>query len=75
MNPIHQLLYICQRIEKAYLPLGDRLEVYPCHGAGSSCGKSIGDRRQSTIGNERVFSDAFKQRTEAELISKFRAKF
>ncbi|AFZ33906.1 Rhodanese-like protein [Stanieria cyanosphaera PCC 7437] len=50
------------------LPLGDRLEVYPCHGAGSSCGKSIGDRRQTTIGNERVFSDAFKQRTEAEFV-------
>lgn len=50
------------------LPLGDRVEIYPCHGAGSSCGKSIGDRRQSTIGNERVFSDAFKQRTEEEFI-------
>jgi hydroxyacylglutathione hydrolase len=50
------------------VPLGDRIEVYPCHGAGSSCGKSIGDRRQSTIGNERVFSQAFQQRTEAEFI-------
>ena len=42
------------------LLLGDRIKVYPCHGAGSSCGKSIGDRDRSTIGNERVFSDAFK---------------
>ena len=50
------------------LPLGDRLEVYPCHGAGSSCGKSIGDRDRSTIGNERVFSDAFKQRSEQEFV-------
>lgn len=50
------------------LPLGDRVEVYPCHGAGSSCGKSIGDRRQSTIGNERVFSDAFKERSESEFV-------
>lgn len=50
------------------LPLGDRLELYPCHGAGSSCGKSIGDRDRSTIGNERVFSDAFKQRSEAEFV-------
>ena len=31
------------------LPLGDRVEIYPCHGAGSACGKSIGDRDQSTI--------------------------
>ena len=50
------------------LPLGDRLEVYPCHGAGSSCGKSIGDRDRSTIGNERVFSDAFQQRSEQEFV-------
>lgn len=46
------------------LPLGDCIEVYPCHGAGSACGKSIGDRRQSTIGNERVFSDALKPRDQ-----------
>lgn len=50
------------------LPLGDRIEVYPCHGAGSSCGKSIGDRRHSTIGNERIFSEALKQRTEQEFV-------
>ncbi len=50
------------------LPLGDRVEVYPCHGAGSACGKSIGDRRQTTIGNERVFSDTFKERTEKEFV-------
>ena len=50
------------------LPLGDRIEVYPCHGAGSACGKSIGDRRQTTIGNERVFSETFNDRTEAEFV-------
>ena len=50
------------------LPLGDRVEVYPCHGAGSACGKSIGDRRQTTIGNERVFSETFKERTESEFV-------
>ncbi len=50
------------------LPLGDRIEVYPCHGAGSACGKSIGDRRQTTIGNERVFSETFNERSEAEFI-------
>ncbi|MBW4623846.1 MAG: MBL fold metallo-hydrolase [Cyanosarcina radialis HA8281-LM2] len=50
------------------LPLGDRLEIYPCHGAGSACGKSIGDRRQSTIGNERIFNPALKERSEAEFV-------
>lgn len=50
------------------VPLGDRVEIYPCHGAGSACGKSIGDRVQSTIGNERLFSPALKQRSEAEFV-------
>ena len=46
------------------LPLGDRVEVYPCHGAGSACGKSIGDRDQTTIGNEKKFNPALKERSE-----------
>jgi hydroxyacylglutathione hydrolase len=51
------------------VPLGDRMEVYPCHGAGSACGKSIGDRRQSTIGNERLFNDALDaSRDEAAFV-------
>lgn len=50
------------------LPLGDRIEIYPCHGAGSACGKSIGDRRQSTIGNERLFNPALKERSESEFV-------
>ncbi|MEB3338623.1 MAG: rhodanese-like domain-containing protein [Leptolyngbyaceae bacterium] len=50
------------------VPLGDRMEVYPCHGAGSSCGKSIGDRKHSTIGNERVFSPALQPRSESEFV-------
>jgi hydroxyacylglutathione hydrolase len=50
------------------LPLGDPIEIYPCHGAGLSCGKSIGDRRQSTIGNERIFNPAFKERSETEFV-------
>jgi hydroxyacylglutathione hydrolase len=50
------------------VPLGDRIEIYPSHGAGSACGKSIGDRRQSTIGNEKRFSPAFQDRSEAEFV-------
>ncbi len=50
------------------VPLGDRIEVYPAHGAGSGCGANIGDRRQTTIGNERVFSAALKERSEEEFV-------
>ena len=52
-----------------YLPLGERIEIYPCHGAGSACGKSIGDRRHSTLGNERLFNPALnRSRSEAEFV-------
>lgn len=50
------------------LPLGDRIEIYPCHGAGSSCGKAIGDRRHSTIGNERLFNPALQDRSQEAFI-------
>ncbi len=53
---------------KKLLPLGDRVELYPGHGAGSACGKSIGDRRQSTIGNERLFSPVFKPTSKADFV-------
>ena len=46
------------------LPLGDQVEVYPGHGAGSACGKSIGDRRQTTLGNERLYSPVFKHNNQ-----------
>src|SRR5690606_25491449 len=51
------------------LHLGERVEIYPCHGAGSACGKSIGDRRQSTIGNELLFNPALKtKRSKSEFV-------
>ncbi|SFU70515.1 MBL fold metallo-hydrolase [Halomonas korlensis] len=50
----------------SYLSLGDRIEVYPCHGAGSACGKSIGDRRQSTLGSERLFNPALREERSEE---------
>lgn len=50
------------------VPLGDRFEIYPCHGAGSGCGARIGDRLQTTVGNERLFSNALKKRTEEEFV-------
>ena len=58
-----------QSLFERLVPLGDRVEVYPCHGAGSACGKSIGDRRQSTIGNERLYNSALNtQRSEEGFI-------
>jgi hydroxyacylglutathione hydrolase len=35
------------------LPMDDSLIIYPGHGAGSLCGRSIGSARSTTLGNER----------------------
>ncbi|MFM7323128.1 MAG: MBL fold metallo-hydrolase [Armatimonadota bacterium] len=36
------------------LPLGDAVEVWPAHGAGSACGKNLSDERVSTLGAQRA---------------------
>lgn len=40
--------------------LGDHLEVYPGHGAGSLCGKRLSNKLTSTIGIERMYNEPMK---------------
>jgi len=40
--------------------LPDHLEVYPAHGAGSLCGRSISSERKSTIGAQRATNYALR---------------
>jgi len=40
-------------IQQKILPLADDIIVYPAHGPGSSCGKSLGPNTFSTIGQEK----------------------
>jgi len=42
------------------LPLGDAVEVYPAHGAGSACGRAMSAKLGSTIGFERRFNPALR---------------
>jgi hydroxyacylglutathione hydrolase len=44
------------------LPLGDDLEVFPAHGAGSLCGRAMSSKVGSTIGFERRFNPALRHR-------------
>jgi glyoxylase-like metal-dependent hydrolase (beta-lactamase superfamily II)/rhodanese-related sulfurtransferase len=44
------------------LPLSDSLLIYPGHGAGSLCGKSIGAMRSTTLGFERRYNPALSAR-------------
>ena len=48
--------------------LPDFTEIYPAHGAGSLCGKAIGSRSSSSLGYERRFSGALRERDEPEWV-------
>ena len=39
-----------------FLDLGDHVQVWPAHGAGSACGKALGAIPQSTVGYERRYN-------------------
>jgi len=41
---------------KRFLDLGDHIQVWPGHGAGSACGKALGAVPQSTVGYERLYN-------------------
>ncbi len=47
-------------------PLPDHLQIWPGHGAGSACGKSLGAVPQSTLGYERITNWALQLQSEAE---------
>jgi len=55
-------------IHNKLLPLPDDLIVYPAHGAGSSCGKSIGAETQSTMGIQKKTNYALQPQTKEEFI-------
>lgn len=50
-------------------PFEDFLEIFPAHGAGSLCGKALGSRASTTLGFERRFASALRERPEAEWIA------
>jgi glyoxylase-like metal-dependent hydrolase (beta-lactamase superfamily II)/rhodanese-related sulfurtransferase len=50
------------------LPLTDSLLIYPGHGAGSLCGKSIGAMRSTTLGFERKYNSALAPRDREEFV-------
>jgi hydroxyacylglutathione hydrolase len=49
--------------------LNDDLIVYPAHGAGTLCGKSLSDAKSSTIGDEKLSNWSLQNVTEAEFIT------
>jgi glyoxylase-like metal-dependent hydrolase (beta-lactamase superfamily II)/rhodanese-related sulfurtransferase len=55
-------------LHEKILPLPDETEVYPAHGAGSLCGKSISKETWSTLGNQRKFNYALQPMTKEEFV-------
>lgn len=55
-------------IQDKILPLQDDVIVYPAHGPGSSCGKSLGPNTHSTIGEEKKTNYALQPQTKEEFI-------
>lgn len=48
--------------------LPDYLQLWPGHGAGSACGKSLGAMPQTTLGYERLVNPALQQPTESAFV-------
>jgi len=48
----------------------DHLQIWPGHGAGSACGKSLGAMPQTTLGYERLFNWAFAKISEREFVAR-----
>lgn len=56
-------------MQQKFTELPDDAIVYPAHGAGSLCGKSLSDANSSTLGNERMGNWAFKQQTQEQFVA------
>jgi hydroxyacylglutathione hydrolase len=50
--------------------LPDYLQIWPGHGAGSACGKSLGAVPQSTLGYERIVNWGLEDMTEDEFVER-----
>lgn len=55
-------------LQEKILPLPDETEVYPAHGAGSLCGKSLSKETWSTLGEQRRSNYALKPMSKDEFI-------
>jgi len=50
------------------MPLPDTAEIYPAHGAGSLCGKSISKETWSTLGEQRRFNYALQPMSKDDFV-------
>ena len=61
--------HLYNSLNKVIKPLPDDVIVYPAHGPGSSCGKTIGPQTWSTIGDQKKDNYALQEMSESEFIN------
>jgi hydroxyacylglutathione hydrolase len=61
-----EMLY--DSLHEKILKLPDETEVYPAHGAGSLCGKSLSKETWSTLGQQRGFNYALQPMTKEQFV-------
>ncbi|MDN3607925.1 MBL fold metallo-hydrolase [Kaistella yonginensis] len=57
-----------ETMQHKFTDLPDEAIVYPAHGAGSLCGKNLSEAASSTLGDERKFNWAFKEKSKEKFI-------
>ncbi len=62
-----KLYHSLRRVEQ----IGDNVEVYPAHGAGSLCGKLLSSKLSSTIGTERMHNGALNIHPQDAFVRSF----
>lgn len=55
-------------LQEKIMPLPDDVRVYPTHGAGSLCGKSLSAAKSSTLGDEKRTNPALQFLSEVEFV-------
>lgn len=52
--------YLFDSLRNKIMPLADEVIVYPGHGAGSACGKSMSKETVDTLGHQKIFNYALR---------------
>ncbi len=67
-TPASMAAMLHRSLHEKILTLPDDVELYPAHGAGSSCGRFISSARSSTIGEQRRTNYALQAASEADFV-------
>lgn len=67
-TPRQMAAMLYDSLHEKLLRLGDAVEVYPAHGAGSMCGRNISKETSSTIGEQRRFNHALRPMAKDEFV-------